>query len=192
MRGKHLESAVSFTRTYLDHHLKPGWVCIDATLGHGNDLLYMSDMVGPQGRVVGFDIQKDAIDSSADMLKKKAQYQNYDLVHAGHETMADHVEGPVDFIIFNLGYLPKGDKTITTKETTTLEAIKAGLGLLRQHGLLWLVIYSGHEAGQLEARALEAYASQLEQKNYSVMKMQAINQANRPPYILAIEKKFED
>lgn len=46
MRGKILENVLMFSRNYLSNLIKEGWVCIDATLGNGNDLLLLSDLVG--------------------------------------------------------------------------------------------------------------------------------------------------
>lgn len=190
MRGIILENVVMFTNNYLDRIIKEGWQCIDATLGHGKDVLFLSNKVGSQGHVYGFDIQEQAVESSSNMLKDQAIFDNYSLFQAGHETMATHVHGPINFIIFNLGYMPKGDKAITTKKTTTLVAVEEGLKLLTKNGLLWVVVYPGHDAGAVEAKGLETMVKTLDQKKYSVMKMQMMNQINNPPYIIAIEKKF--
>jgi len=85
--------------------------------------------------------------------------------------------------------LPKADKTITTLKETTLQAIEASLRLLKTHGILWVVVYPGHEEGAEESDALNVYLKTLNQKDYSVMKSSFINQKNNPPYIMVIEKK---
>lgn len=190
MRGQILENVVMFSRNYLKNFIKEGWVCIDATLGHGKDLLFLSDLVGQAGFVYGFDIQDEAIKSSQKIMSNQATYSNYQLIHCSHEYMDQKLEGPVNFIIFNLGYLPKGNKMISTQKESTLVSVKKGLGLLSKNGLLWIVIYPGHACGAEEALALEAYCKDLNQNEYSVMKLNIINQINNPPYIIAIEKKF--
>ncbi len=50
--------------------------------------------------------------------------------------------------IFNLGYLPKGDKSIVTKPDTTIQAINALLSLMSIEGIIVFVIYHGHSEGQ--------------------------------------------
>jgi hypothetical protein len=55
---------------------------------------------------------------------------------------------------------------------------------------LWVVVYPGHEEGAEESEALLDYVSNLEQKNYSVMRTSFLNQRNNPPYVIAIEKKY--
>lgn len=50
-------------------------------------------------------------------------------------------------IAFNLGYLPGGDKTITTESETTLEALKVAKEILMPGGLISLLVYVGHPGG---------------------------------------------
>lgn len=76
------------------------------------------------------------------------------LFQQGHETLSSVL--PENTLlagaIFNLGYLPKGDKTIITKAETTLIAIKEILPRLRKGGLLLLVVYYGHEEEKKKKR----------------------------------------
>lgn len=50
-------------------------------------------------------------------------------------------------VAFNLGYLPGGDKTLTTQSDTTLKALEAAKGILMDGGLISLVVYVGHPGG---------------------------------------------
>lgn len=45
-----------------------------------------------------------------------------------------HHKGHIDAAIFNLGYLPKGDKSIVTKPDTTIQAINSLLSLMSIEG----------------------------------------------------------
>lgn len=186
MRGKLLENVIMLTKMILPQFVKPGFKCIDATTGNGNDIEYLLSLVGESGYVYGFDIQKIAIENTR---KRLEAYKNFELFHMGHEKMLDHIKEPIDFIVFNLGYLPSADKTIRTKESTTLRAIEASLSILKCHGILCIVVYPGHKEGQEESVVLEKYLETLDQKKYTVMKSNFINQVNNPPYLLAIEKK---
>ncbi|MCH4888033.1 methyltransferase domain-containing protein [Acidaminobacter sp. JC074] len=186
MRGKIIENVTIMTKMMLQMVVKEGYRCIDATTGNGHDTKFLSDIVGPEGMVYGFDVQEQAIEMTKAQLEDRS---NYKLICDGHQNMETYIDGPVDFVIFNLGYLPKADKTITTLKETTLEAIEASLRLLKTHGILWVVVYPGHDEGAEESEALDIYLKGLNQKDYSVMKSSFINQRNNPPYIMAIEKK---
>ena len=47
----------------------------------------------------------------------------------------------VSLIMFNLGYLPGGDHSLSTKADTTIEALEKGLNLLHEGGMISLLIY---------------------------------------------------
>ena len=98
-------------------------------------------------------------------------------------------EGFASAIVFNLGYLPGGDKARTTKAETTLEAVRASLCLLKKDGLLCLTMYSGHPEGTEEKRALLAFAEGLDPKHWHVCYLSMPNQKNHPPEILLISRK---
>ena len=56
--------------------------------------------------------------------------------------------GHIDAAIFNLGYLPKGDKSVVTKPQTTIAAIEDIFQILSKEGIIVLVIYHGHPEGK--------------------------------------------
>ena len=60
--------------------------------------------------------------------------------------------GCIDAAIFNLGYLPKGNKEIVTKPETTIMAINEIFDILSIEGIIILVIYHGHEEGKVEKK----------------------------------------
>ena len=51
---------------YMQHFIRqqvmPGDICIDATMGNGNDTALLSQLAGKRGRVLAFDIQKQALE----------------------------------------------------------------------------------------------------------------------------------
>ena len=49
---------------FLRAHVREGDTVIDATCGRGNDTKLLCALAGESGRVIGFDIQQDAIDSA--------------------------------------------------------------------------------------------------------------------------------
>ena len=104
-------------------------------------------------------------------------------------TLLADPEGFASAIVFNLGYLPGGDKGRTTQADTTLEAVRASLCLLKKDGLLCITMYSGHPEGAEEKRALLAFAEGLDPKLWHVCYLSMPNQKNHPPEILLISRK---
>ena len=103
--------------------------------------------------------------------------------------MARYVKEQPHVIVFNLGYLPGGDKEVSTSSGTTLEALCAALELLAVDGLLCVTMYQGHEAGYLERLKVLEWAGSLDKGVYHCVHTSMVNQPNRPPEILWITKK---
>ncbi len=101
-----------------------------------------------------------AIASTEKKLIKNEVFDRASLICDSHALMKEHVKEEVDFIIFNLGYLPRADKTITTLVDSTLKAIEAGLDLLKLHGIMVVVIYPGHEEGYQEKKCSSGVCSE--------------------------------
>ena len=66
--------------------------------------------------------------------------------------MENYVRENVSAITFNFGYLPGGDHQIATQADTSIQAIEAGLRLLKKGGIMSLCIYSGGDSGFAEKR----------------------------------------
>lgn len=186
-----LQTALTFSHTLLAEIVQSGDVVIDATMGNGHDTLFLADLVGSTGHVYSFDIQEQAIHSTKEKLLAHDFTDRASLLLKGHEhidTVIDATQ-PIKAAIFNLGYLPKGDKSIITLPQTTQQAIDAILKRLSPEGRLLLVIYYGHPGGTEEKEKIITYCSELPQKLYNVMTYQFINQKNNPPILLCVEKK---
>ncbi|MDN4526543.1 tRNA (mnm(5)s(2)U34)-methyltransferase [Fictibacillus fluitans] len=188
-----LEGILPFARTLLNTAASEGSAVIDATCGNGNDTLFLSRLVGVSGRVFGFDIQELAIQNTTRRLLEEHAFDNVTLFQAGHHTMKSaipvHYHGTVAAAIFNLGYLPGGNKEIVTQSDSTIEALEQLFDLLATGGIAVLVIYHGHEQGKKERDAVLEYTRQLDQQKAHVLQYGFINQKNNPPFIVAIEKR---
>lgn len=182
-----MNNSVEFLWNLVPLFLRRGDIAVDATLGNGKDMAALYRIVGPQGHVYGFDIQEEALNQTRTLLGGDAA--SVTLIHGSHCTMKAHVKEPVDLVLFNLGYLPGGDKSITTVAETTLEAMVAGLELLKSGGKLAAVLYTGHEAGAREAELVKAWSSTLDQRQFSAATLAFTNQVNHPPQLLLIEKR---
>jgi hypothetical protein len=66
----------------------------------------------------------------------------------------------VDAAMFNLGYLPRGDRRIVTRPSTTIPAIAALLDRLAPNGRISILAYRGHSEGLEEYEAVRAFLEQ--------------------------------
>lgn len=176
-------------RHFLSLHIKPGDLCIDATMGNGHDTLFLSQLTGSVGRVLAFDIQETALQSTKKRLETFHAPDNVSLFLESHTHMANYAaKESVSCIVFNFGYLPSGDHAISTKKETSIQAIEVGLQLLKKNGLMSLCIYSGGDSGFDERDALLDYLKKLDSKKYLVILSSYYNRPNNPPIPVLIQK----
>lgn len=183
-----MQKPLFFARELVAGALKDGAHAVDATCGNGNDTLFLAGLVGESGRVLALDIQEQAIEKTGTLLRNSNVAARVTLVCACHADLAQYITEPVDVVMFNLGYLPGGDHSITTKPTTTLAALQAALAALRKEGVVTLVIYTGHPGGNKEYNIVKEYVSSLPQQQYSVLEYKLINQVNSPPLLIAVTR----
>lgn len=185
-----MKGIIQYSHDLLAQSIDEGEIAIDATCGNGNDTLALSNLVGENGRVFAFDIQKQAIHTTKQLLDHHRR-TNVKLIHDSHANMTDYLKktDQIGGAIFNLGYLPKSDKTVITKGDTTIAALEAILQQLKIDGITVLVVYHGHEGGQDEKTVLLQFVTQLNQKQFHVLRYGYINQKNNPPFVIAIKKR---
>lgn len=186
-----LTGIIQYAHKLLESTIKENDIVVDATCGNGNDTLFLSNLVGDNGHVYAFDIQEQAIQNTKNRLLEQNK-ENVTYIHDSHANLSTYINN--DFkeklggAIFNLGYLPRSDKSIITQGDSTIAAINQLLTYIRKQGLIILVIYHGHEGGKDEKNAVLSYVEQLDQKQYSVIRYGFINQVNNPPFVVAIQK----
>ena len=156
---------------------------VDATMGNGHDTLFLAKLAK---QVYAFDIQEQALEKTNQRLQA-AGLTNVQLILQGHETV-DQFVSELKAAIFNLGYLPSADKSIITRPQTTIEAIEKLCNRLVKGGRIAIMIYYGHEGGDLEKDAVLNYVSQLPQQEYTATIYRTLNQVNNPPFLVMIEK----
>lgn len=177
----------SYIQHFIREHVKEGAFCIDATAGNGHDTLLLCQLAGESGRVAAFDIQKAALEGTEKLLREHGY--KAELILDSHADMGKYAEKEtVDCIVFNFGYLPKGDHTICTKPETSIAAIEAGLSLLKKGGMMTLCIYSGQDSGFEERDTLLSYLKILDSKKYLVIVSSYYNRPNHPPIPVIIQK----
>ena len=162
---------------YMQHFIRQqvmlGDICIDATMGNGNDTALLSQLAGKRGRVLAFDIQKQALEHTKERLKRDNCPENYQLLLESHE---------------NMGYLPGGDHSVATRADSSIRAVESGLKLLKKGGLMTLCIYSGGDTGYQERDEMLAFIRQLDPHKYLVILSEYANRPNDPPIPVLIIK----
>ncbi|MGE7695344.1 class I SAM-dependent methyltransferase [Lysinibacillus sp. NPDC094177] len=183
-----LQRVLQYAQQLIKETVKEGDTVVDATAGNGYDTLFLAQLVGDEGQVYAFDVQKNAVDATLHRLLDNGLEHRALVLHRGHEEVVNYVHKPVAAAIFNLGYLPGSNHDIITQPNTTIQAIEDLLQLLKNGGLIVLVIYHGHPGGKEERDAVIEYVSQLPQKYVHVLKYEFLNQQNDPPFVIALEK----
>lgn len=174
---------------FMEEQVREGDTCIDATMGNGNDTLLLCRLCGADGRVLAFDIQKTALINTKKRLLDHHVPENYQLILDSHANMATYAEPEsVSCIVFNLGYLPGGDHRMATQSTSSIQALEAGLALLKKGGMISLCIYSGGDSGFEERDAVLEWLGKLDSRKYLVIKTEYFNRPNHPPIPVLIIK----
>lgn len=182
-----LQRVLPYSKRLIEQAVLPGDTVVDATAGNGNDTQFLAEHVGEHGHVFAFDIQQQALDSTAERLKDLKS--RVTLVLDSHANVEQYVQTPIGGAMFNLGYLPHSDDmSIITRADSTIEAIHKLLGLLKNGGIITIAVYDGHEGGAEERNAVLQYVSNLHPADVHVAKYEMLNQLNKPPFLIAIEK----
>ncbi|MDR7695430.1 tRNA (mnm(5)s(2)U34)-methyltransferase [Lactococcus lactis] len=180
--------------------IKTNDVVVDATMGNGYDTEFLAEL---GANVYAFDVQEEALNATEKRLddagiKNQIFEKNLsnlltepsvNLVLSGHEKLSEYVKEPIKAAIFNLGYLPKTDKSVVTKADTTLTALDALTNQLVVGGRIAIMIYYGHEGGMEEKNAVIKWTSSLPQKDWEVTSYAPLNQIHTPPILVLIEKR---
>lgn len=173
-----------FAHRFLEEVLDEKAVAVDATMGNGNDTVFLAQRAG---QVYAFDIQEQALTKTKERLAT-AGATNAQLILAGHEEVDAYVTEAIRAAVFNLGYLPSADKSVITQPATTLVALEKILHRLEVGGRVAIMIYYGHEGGAMEKDAVLAFVKELDQTIFTAMLYQPLNQVNTPPFLVMIEK----
>lgn len=178
-------SAVAWSHKVLDAFLKKDHLAVDLTAGNGKDTLFLARRAS---RVLAMDVQQAAIRMTGALLEKE-NIKNVELIHDSHENVSRYVDlSEVDAFVMNLGYLPGGDKKITTTWPATKRTLNEILSNMKSGALISLAIYPGHGEGKVESEGIEAMIGALDQKEYKVVKITFPNQNHCPPYWVGIAR----
>ena len=181
------KSARHWAQTLLSEALTESAVAVDGTMGGGGDALFLCEQVGEGGRVYAFDVQEGALVRTREKLQEAGVENRARLIHAGHERILEFVKEPIDAAVFNLGWLPGGDKTVTTRVETTITALNACRALLKPRGLITVCAYPGHAEGEKELDAIYVWARALPD-DFQAMVRAFLNPAKPSPTLIAVQR----
>ena len=188
MNIDHVKNTKDIVSQYMYKFINLGDICLDATIGNGNDISKIAKLIGDSGKVYGFDIQNLAIENTKKLLISEKVINRAEIINDSHENIDRYVKTKLDFIIYNLGYLPKGDKNIITNVKSTIKSINKALELMDINSIMLITTYIGHLGGKDEDYAVNQLLSSLDQKAFNVLQNDFINQKNNPPKIYIVEK----
>ena len=162
-----------FAHRYWDQHgfLQPGDIVVDATLGNGHDAAFLALALGRAGggQLFLIDLQPLALERSQVRVRAALEEDGWRVdVCAADEWCATQASSDstlivrwqlgchaallerlqprsVRLVVFNLGYLPGGDKEICTQSVSTIAALEAARRAIAVgEAPLHLAIESGH------------------------------------------------
>jgi len=178
----------------LAHHywkllLLPTDTVVDATCGNGKDSLFLARLI-PEGILIALDVQQTALDKAYQYLAENLSSEQLTRIKL---LLQSHASFPplarVKLIVYNLGYLPGGNKEITTQTATTLSSLQAALTLLAPGGAVSLTCYPGHPEGKREEEALLEVVKTLPSAEWNICYHQWTNRSTSPS-LLFIQKQF--
>lgn len=183
MKCSLLSRPMTCAHDWISRVVLPGDTVADATAGNGHDTVFLARLAGPAGQVHAFDVQQEAIRATRERLEQEGLLTPAVQLHlASHDRLAELVGGPVKAVVFNLGYLPGGDKKTVTRTDCTLAALEQAAALIAPNGLLSVMCYPGHEGGDAEAEAVQAFLSRLPHHSWRTGKYQLLNTGTPAPF----------
>ena len=108
--------------------VKPGGTYIDATMGNGHDTQFLCELAGETGKVLAFDIQEQALETTEKRLLEAGLRERAGLVFEQPYSYGKLCRGRNrgrDLLYF--GYLPGGKHELATKADTSVLAVESGL-----------------------------------------------------------------
>jgi len=156
----------------LETILKPGDCVLDATAGNGYDSLKSAELIGGSGRLIAIDKQAVAIDTT----RKKITEYDSELrpeIHLGdHAKLLKKLSVKLDVALFNLGYLPGGNKSVISTPESTIAALDEIPRLLKNEGALFVTTYRQHPGGADESIAVCEWMLKQEVKGWVINKFE--------------------
>lgn len=187
------DSHLTLAHKYWNLCGKKGGFFVDATCGNGRDSLYLAKnfLTPDSGKLFCIDIQSEAIEATQHLLSHSLPAAILDQISycLTCHTEIEFLPPNIDIFVYNLGYLPGGDKSLTTHSETTLLSIQKALNYLSPRGIISIMSYPGHDKGKIELDSLLDFVSSLPYQ-YIVGRHQWINRSRSPELFLIKQKTY--
>ena len=174
----HLE----YARAYWEKLVCPGDILVDATVGNGYDTFFLAQLLKGEGTLIGYDIQPQALLNTQKKLYELPEHLSKIITLKLHSHV--HIEEKnIKLIVYNLGYLPSGNKAITTLTESTLQSLQNGQKRLLPGGGISIVCYPGHQEGYKEQATLLEFLKTLPKEKWQICHHQWLNRPLAPSLI---------
>ena len=185
------ERLTAAATSWIETALFDGALAVDATVGNGYDTLFLAHRVGPKGKVLGFDVQKAALAGARELLKFVGWIDRVSFIHDSHSRVADYLpaEAAIQGAMFNLGYLPRGNRQIVTRPETTIAALRGILASLAALGRTTILVYRGHQEGMVEYVEVRDYLGQLPDEHWNIEEFASASDSPIAPRLFRIQRK---
>lgn len=184
-KGTTMQELLNFSKDFVKEHIKENSIVADFTMGNGHDTEWLCSLV-KSGYVYAFDVQEQAVINTKNRLTEHG-FSNYELILDSHANCEKYIKCEIDAGMFNLGWLPGGNKSIHTLRESTVPAVLAALRLLQKGGIITINVYPGHPEGKLEGELLIEELGKLSKFEYCVFVFRLVN-SPEAPFIIGIEK----
>lgn len=191
------KSHIDLAHHYWSLLLEVGDSVIDATCGNGHDTLFLARhcLAKDRGQLISLDIQTKALNQAKELLFSEVSEEILSHIHFLNQCHSvfpiSLLESPVKLIVYNLGYLPKGEKSLTTMVDTTLLSIQSAMQLIAPGGAISITCYPGHEEGKKEQEEIIKLMQNLNLKDWNCCLHQWINRISAPSLMLIQKSKNE-
>lgn len=183
------ETAMHIVAEYIREVKCP--VIIDATCGRGNDTVALAKAATGEFVLFAFDIQAEAIESTSKLLRENGfdtSMKNLHIIRDSHLNVDKYTES-IDAAVFNLGYLPGGDKSVTTCGSISVSAVMKAVDMLNPNGIVAVTMYDGHKEGRAEKEMILEKLECLDSRIYHVAYLKLVNQHRNPPETVFVTRK---
>ena len=185
-----LRNAVFVGHALAQPYAERARVLVDMTCGNGRDTAFLASHMGNDAVLYAFDIQERALTATRALLAEQGLCRKNIIIKRGsHEILLKEIEETPDLIVFNLGYLPGGNRAIHTDSATTLKDVDLGLHKISANGIIMLTAYPGTPDGAREKDELARFLHTLPQQCFDVSCWQPVNQVHEPAVLFVIQKR---
>lgn len=178
----------------LKPYVEKARILLDGTAGNGWDTLYLAKYSLKDARIFSFDIQPEALENTRKLVEMNdlPGMDKITLICSNHKNFLEFIQEPIDVAMMNLGYLPNGDKSITTKLEDSLATIIQLMSKLSLHGAMGVTCYPGHSEGKMEYEAIADFFARVSSKEFQIMRIEKWNHIAESPVAFLIERIKED